>query len=117
MPVSRFVPPLSMGHSLSSNPSRRFDRRHDVVLARRVKVAVLRMLGNVLQRHASLLRLRRATVPRVHIPDGTRNAGRVRHLPVKCKIISPLHGSAAFVSDEWAVALCLRHSGKRLLAA
>jgi hypothetical protein len=51
----------------------------------------------------------------MHIPNRTGNAGRVRHVHFKAqKIVSPLHESAAFVSDERAVPLCRRHCGKTL---
>jgi hypothetical protein len=39
---------LPMCNTLFGNPTRGLDRRHDVVLTRRVDVAMLRVLGNIL---------------------------------------------------------------------
>ena len=75
------------------------------MLARRVDVGLLRVLGNVLQGNASLLGLGRPAMARVHVPDCTRDPGSIGHISVEIPIISPAHGSAVFIDDERPMSL------------
>jgi hypothetical protein len=95
--------------------ARAYDAGRARTLAGRVDVGVLRMLSDIGQARAGLLRFGGSPMSRMHAPHRAGHAGRIRDIAVQIPIIPAPNRHPAVIGHQGAAALDFGHGRERLL--